>query len=343
MASLASVALVPLVGPFHTRWPRYTVVHVREAVKAVAPDVVALAPLAPGALADPAWQDTDEVALPHTVVPWARAAGVAVTEVGLRPGEALDPGDVSASQDLQRFLGQYEAGQARLAQVRASEAPVRRLLESALDLRRVGTELLPAIREHQAERERLLGAGPGTEWLEERAAVTATRALGSGGRRIALLAAVDQVPVLEELLDGRARLVEVPDVDAGEEGRQRALLDVAMRGDAADVDSLLASLADLPQPEARYHEANLHLAAERQEEALASLQRLLRLDFVEPYFLPGFALARLGQVYDLVERRADALKAYRGVLALSYAPAAAVAAATAGLEEPFSLYAPADG
>ena len=340
MASLASVALFPLVGPFHTRWPRYTVVHVREMLRAFEPDVVALAPLAPGALSVPAWQDTDEVALPHTVVPWARTTGIPVVEVGVAADDPLDPGDATAIDDLQRFLEQYEAGKVRLAQVRASEAPVRRLLESPLDLDRVRRELLPAIEEHHAERERLLGSGPGTEWLEERAAVSATRALSSGGRRIALLASVDQVPVLASVLTGHAHLVEVTDVDAGEEGRRRALLDVAMRGDVADVDALLASLAEVQAPEARYHEANLLLASERVDEALASLQRLLRLDFVEPYYLPGFALARLGQVYDLVDRRDDALKAYRGVLALSYAPAAAVTAATHGLEEAFSAYEP---
>jgi len=340
MASLASVALIPLVGPFHTRWPRYTVVHVRELVRAYAPNVVALAPLSPGALASPGWQDTDEVALPHTVVPWALRAGVELVEVGLAPDDPLDPGDTAAASDLYRFLEQYEAGQSRLAQVRASEAPVRRLLEAPLDLGRITAELVPAIEAHQAERERLLGKGPGTEWLEERAAVTATRTLASGGRRIALLAEVDQAPVLISVLEGHANLVDLEEVDAGEEGRQRALLDVAMRGDAADVEALLESLAELHLPEARYHEANLFLAAQRPEEALSSLQRLLKLDFVEPYFLPGFALARLGQVYDLAQRRSDALKAYRGVLALSYAPAAALEAARAGLEGPFSLYEP---
>lgn len=338
MASLASVAIVPLVGPFHTRWPRYTVVHVRELLKSFSPDVVALAPLAPGDLAAPTWQDTDEVALPHTVVPWARRVGVPVVAVGLAPDDALDPGDQQASDDLERYLQQYEAGKQRLARVRAAEAPIRQLLGSALNLGRIRAELVPAIAAQQAERELVLGKGPGTAWLEERAALVASRALSSGGRRIALLAGVDSVPALTEVLRGHCQLVEVAEVDAGDEGTQRALLDVAMLGEVEDSTILLRRLAELAVPEARYHEANLLLAASRPQEALDSLERLLKLEFHEPYYLPGFALARLGQVYDLAHARDEALRSYRGVLALEWAPAAAVAAATAGLAAPFGLY-----
>lgn len=338
MASLASVAVLPLVGPFHARWPRFTVVHVREMIRSFSPDVVAVAPLAPGDLGTPAWQDTDEVALPHTVVPWATRTGTRVVEVGLAAGDPLAPGDDLAATDLERYLGQYEAGLRRLAQVRAAEAPVHRLLAAALDLGRIRNELVPAIAAQQAERELVLGKGPGTRWLEERAALVASRALGTGGRRIALLAGVDLVPMLTEVLGGHAELVELAEVDAGAEGEERALLDVAMRAETLDSGPLLSRLAEVERPEARYHEANLLLADSRPEEALDSLLRLLRLDFQEPYYLPGFALARLGQVYDLAERRDEAVKSYRGVLALAWAPAAAVAAATAGLVSPFGLY-----
>jgi hypothetical protein len=338
MASLASVAILPLVGPFHTRWPRYTVVHVREMLASFQPDVVALAPLAAGAMRSPAWQDTDEVALPHSVVPWAVRGGTRVVEVGLASNDPLDPGDDRAAADLERYLDLYEAGQRRLAQVRAAEAPVRRLLAGSLDLGRIRAELLPAIASQQAERKAVLGEGPGTRWHEERAALMASRTLASGGRRIALLAGVDLVPILATVLEGHAELVELPEVDAGEEGARRALLDVAMRAEASDPAALLRRLAELDEPEARYHEANILVADARPDEALDRLVDLLRLDFHEPYYLPGFALARIGQLYDLAQRRDEALKSYRGVLALSWAPAAAVAAALAGVASPFGLY-----
>jgi hypothetical protein len=72
------------------------------------------------------------------------------------------------------------------------------------------------------------------------------------------------------------------------------------------------------------------------------LERALRTDFQEPYYLPGFLLARLGQLYDLAGQRDAALRSYRGVLALSYAPLEAAEAATSGLVEPFGA-APAPG
>ena len=59
-------------------------------------------------------------------------------------------------------------------------------------------------------------------------------------------------------------------------------------------------------------------------------------DFREPYLLPGLLLARLGQLRDLAGRRDRALQAYRGVLALAWAPHEARAAARAGLEAPFA-------
>ena len=222
--------------------------------------------------------------------------------------------------------------------MRAAESPIRQLLASALDLGRIRTELLPAIASQQAERELALGKGPGTGWLEERAALLASRALSSGGRRIALLAGVDWVPVLGAVLASHAELVEPAEVDAGDEGAERALLDVAMRGEVEDPTALLRRLAELTTPEARYHEANLLLAASRPQQALDSLLRLLKLEFHEPYYLPGFALARLGQVYDLAGMRDEAVRSYRGVLALSWAPTTAVAAARAGLASPFGLY-----
>lgn len=355
------MTVIPLVGPFHTRWPRYTVVHVRQMVKAFAPDVVALEPLAGDALDDPRWQDTDEIALPHTVVPWARRAGVPVVAAGLLglgggSGADLgaaesdsqvdsqtpvrdpqDPGDPQAEADLVRFLEQYEDGKRRLAAVEAALAPVRELLAQSLGPERLQAELLPAIAAQQAERRQLLDRGPGDGWLEERAAVVASRALATGGERVALLAAVDRVPALERVLRDEVELVPPPPVDAGEEERQRALLDVAMRGEVDDVAALLRSLAEVEAPEARYHEANLLLANAHPAEALERMEELLRLDFQEPYFLPGFTLARIGQLYDLADRRSEAQRSYRGVLALSYAPAAARNAATSGLDRPFEL------
>jgi hypothetical protein len=108
-----------------------------------------------------------------------------------------------------------------------------------------------------------------------------------------------------------------------------------MRGNPADPAAVLERLRGLDFAEARYLEANLLLGHGRGTEALEVLEAASRGDFDRPYYLPGFLLSRLGQLYDLDGNRRAALRAYRGVRALSYAPPEALEAAAAGLEAPF--------
>jgi tetratricopeptide (TPR) repeat protein len=107
--------------------------------------------------------------------------------------------------------------------------------------------------------------------------------------------------------------------------------------DVPEVGNLLAQLRQLQWPEARYHEANLLLANGHLVEALEILEKASQGNFTEPYYLPGYLLARLGQLYDLKGERKAALRCYKGVRALSYAPLEALAEATKGLERPFEL------
>ena len=355
MGLSAYIALFPIAGPFHTRWPRYNVVHVRDSVAAFAPDVIALTPLAPGALSDPIWQDTPELPLPHTIVPWALRVGVPVVEVGLAPGDPQDPGLGGSAEDLKRYLEMYEDGAKRLRRVDVALGPITELLSGPLDLSGVISDLLPAIERHQKIQTEELGAGPGDEWREQRAALIASRSLaalrsaalhrqGNATLRLAIVAEVDRVPALHRALSGPAaaasgvdvEIVQAPPVGTGEEGRVRALLDAAMAG-VGQPESLLRSLAAIEAPEARYHEANILLENGHPAEALERLEELVSGDFQEPYFLPGFALARLGQLRDLAAKREDAMRSYRGVMALTYAPQAAREAAAAGLKTPFGL------
>ena len=339
MPNAPGVVVIPLLAAFHLRFPHYTVLHVLETVKAARPDALALTPLPPGALQEPAWQATEEVALPHAVVPWARRTGLSVHEVG-----AL----VGADDEVERFrayLAQFDAGRERLRRVEAALAPVREVPARPLDAGAVHARLLPAIRAYQRGRTEALEEGPGTAWQAARAAAMAERIAALPYARVAVLAGVDDVPALEDALRGLVALEPVPAVptDLGEAGRERALLDAAMRGDAADPAALVTRLRDLPQPEARYHEANLLLRHGHAAEALALLEQASTQDFQEPYYLPGFLLARLGQLYDLDGRRDAALRSYRGVLALSFAPVEALEAARAGLQQPFRWQAAVDG
>jgi len=330
-AARQSVTVVPLLGPLHLRLPQYNALSVLRSVEAFEPDVVALVPLLPGSLADPAWQDCAELPLPHTVVPWARRTGTPLAEVGHRTD------DESAESDFRSYLQSYDGGRALLASVDAEEGPVRELLERSLTLDSVLDELLPAVERFQQRRREAFGEGPGTGWLEQRAVRTAEAVLALDGARVALLAGADDVPALQAALAERVRLERPPRPAVDDAVRRRSLLDYAMRGEAPDPQALLGQLQEIDEPEARYLEANLLLQVGETQEALEVLEHASTLDFVEPYYLPGFLLSRLGQLYDLVGRRDAALRAYRGVRALGYAPAEAVRAAEAGLERPFAL------
>lgn len=342
MKSPRRVTVVPLVGPFHTRFPLYNVVHVRELLRGLEPNVVALAPLPPGALARPGWRATSEIALPHTVVPWAEQRGLPVVAVGSVAGAPGEPGEAGDEEAFQRYLSEFDAGRTHLRQVQAALRPVEDLLGRALDLGRVLGELVPALTEYDALRREMFGEGPGTGWQGQRAARMAERVLALDGPHVAVLVQVDDVSALTAALAGEVD-VHYPahpialSEQAAKEARQRSLLDVAMRGEVEDPAGLLAQLRELGTPEARYLEANLLLTHGHAAEALEKLAQLASGDFQEPYYLPGFVLARLGELHDLAGDRQAALRAYRGVLALSYAPPEAEEAAVAGLERPFSV------
>lgn len=336
------VTVIPLVGPFHTRFPLYNVVHVRELLQLLEPDLVALAPLAPGALSAPDWRATSEIALPHTVVPWAQRRGVPVVAVGSVAGTPGEPGEAGDEEAFMRYLGEFEAGRGHLRQMKTALAPVEDLLSRALDLGRIFTELVPAIAEYDELRRTAFGDGPGTGWQAERADRVAERVLAQDGAHVAVLVGVDDLAALRTVLARHVTVEEPPhrlalSEPAASEAKQRSLLDVAMRGEVEDPAGLLGQLRNLAVPEARYHEANLLLAHGHAAEALEKLGALAAGDFQEPYYLPGFVLARLGELHDLAGDRQAALRAYRGVLALSYAPPEALEVAKSGLERPFHL------
>ena len=92
---------------------------------------------------------------------------------------------------------------------------------------------------------------------------------------------------------------------------------------------------EIGEPEARFLAAQVYLAAGQAEDAMRLMEEVSRSDFSTPEYLPGYLLARLGQLYDLNGQRDRALRAYRGVLALSWVPAEAREIALAGVRAPF--------
>lgn len=332
------MTLLPLMGAWHLRYPVYNTVSVLELTVRSQPDALALTPLTPEETrrlddpqADSAWQDTAEVALPATVVPWAQRQGVALYGV-------LEPSpDAAAEGDFRRYLSGYDHLRSAVAEVEAHLTPLDTLLPSPLTLARLEGEVLPLLAAHQQAREAAFGDGPGTDWWRARLRVMAERVLALPHKRVTVLASAEHVPLLRELLHPRAELQAdpPPEAAASDAVRERALLDVAFRGEVDDPGILIAQLRKLPSAEARFHEANLLLAHGHLLEALGVLETASRGDFSSPYYLPGYLLARLGQLYDLSEKREAAKRAYRGVLALSWVPREAKDAAVAGLETPF--------
>ncbi len=340
MDSPSRVTVVPLLGPFHTRSPLYNVVHVRALLQALKPDALALGDLPPGALDSPAWQATEQVALPHTVVPWAQRSKLPTYAVGSVAGQPGEPGEAGDTEAFMRYLGEFEAGRAHLRQLQAALGPVQELVSRGLDLGRVLEQLLPALERYDTQRRELFGEGPGTGWLEARASRTAERVAALPHEHVAVLVGVDDFGALARALGERVTVQGLPtrlDLDAAttREARERSLLDVAMRGEVEEPAALLAQLRELGTPEARYHEANLLLTHGHPAEALEVLKGVAGGEFHEPYYLPGFVLARLGELCDLAGDRQAALRAYRGALALSFAPPEAVASAQAGMKQPF--------
>ncbi|MBS3967776.1 MAG: hypothetical protein KGZ60_11030 [Truepera sp.] len=324
------LTLLPLLAALHLRYPSYNAVSVLELTAASAPEALATTALAPDSLSTPARQDTPEIALPMTVIPWAVGRRLPVY------GLAEPPADPNAEADFRHYLARYPAGQARLREVDAALDDLRATLNTALTLARITAELLPRLAAYHHLRERLFEDGPGTGWLRARVAVMAQRLLTLPQQRVTVLVCLDHLPFLHEALAGRADLAAPPEITASDAARERSLLDYAFLGEAPDPTSLLAQLREIRSPEARYHEANLLLAHGHAAEALELLEVASRGDFSRPYFLPGYLLARLGQLYDLAGQRDKAVKAYRAVRALAWAPAEALLAAQEGLQSPFS-------
>ncbi len=332
MTTPPRVTLVPLAAGLHLRWPRFNAAVLHALLRSESAEALALEALPATYDGDPSWQDHDELLLPWVAVPWARRAGVPVYGVH---EPSPDPG---AADDLARYLDGYPAARSVLDHVRALERPLSELLAAALTLPRLLDEVVPVLETSRAARLEAFGDGPANDWAESRAASVAQRILALEAGHTLALVPLDRYPSLREALTAAGAEVRRPsEPPVDDTARERALLDLAWRGDGADAGALVAQLRQLGHAEARYHAAGLLLAHAHPAEALEELEGALRLEFAEPWYLPGSLLARLGQLRDLAGRRPQALKAYRGVLALDWAPRDALLAARQGIERPFEL------
>lgn len=318
------------MGPFHLRYPAYNVVTVRDIVAANQPQALVTTVLETEDFNTPAWQDTLELALPHTVIPWAKKRNLPVYGVFEKTP------DPTALEDFKRFANEYPALKSKMMSVESLLRPLQTLLEQPLTLTRIENEVIPLLSDYQLEREKVFEDGPATDWLHQRARTMAQRILELPFERITVLASAEHIPFLQAELGDKALLESPPTVEPTEESRDRSLLDFAFRVDVPEPGNIIAKLRTMKQVEAKYHMANLLVANNHVAEALETLEQASHGDFSEPYYLPGYLLARLGQLYDLTDKRDAAIRAYKGVRALSYAPKEALESAEAGLKEVFT-------
>lgn len=321
--------LVPTLGPFHLLHPRYNAVSVLEYIRQYPPGQVLLASYGPEELAAGAWRDEGELALFH-VLPWARTAQI--------PVEALDTSaHLKAEADhFREALSQFPKGQEILASAGGLEERLRTLLTTPKPPQAFWSDAtLEELREYRAGYAERLGEGPATGFRRERMEKVAEtlKQRTPPQEPTVVLADLLDFALLHELLPGAQSPEPGPPTEAE---RQRSVLDRAWRlEESDDWGTLLGQLAEVEGPEAQYCAAQIYLAAGQPADALELLEGLIHTDFSFPEYLPGYALARYGQLADLSGQRDKALRAYQAVLALAWAPREAREIALAGQRTPF--------
>ncbi|MFC4425852.1 hypothetical protein [Deinococcus navajonensis] len=245
-------------------------------------------------------------------------------------------------EQFRTFLQQYPQGRERLrAAVQAERTFTDALMGPLTAAQLLGPALTAARTYHEALRS-ALDEGPGTRWQARRLDEVAARLTDLEG---ALLVPLDDLPGLLQRLPG-ATVPELTGFAPGERSRLRALADRAWQlQEGDDFGALLAALereagdAVTPRAELDAAAAGLCLAVGQLEDARTLLERAAHgLTDDQPRSLAGLTLARLGQVRDALGERELAMRTYRAVLALSYAPHVALETAHAGLEAPFVLH-----
>ncbi|ACO46429.1 hypothetical protein DEDE109153_00105 [Deinococcus deserti] len=245
-------------------------------------------------------------------------------------------------EQLRSFLGQYPQGRERLNTAARAEREFAAHLQGPLTAAHLlSAEFLDTARQYHADLRTALDEGPGTRWRVRRLDEIASQLQDHQG---VVLAPLDDLPELLDRLPG-ADWADVSTFSAGEMSRVRALADRAWQlREEDDLSALLSALdresgdAVTPRAELDSAAASIYLAVGQLGDARTLLERAVHaLNDDQPRSLAGLTLARLGQVRDAMGDRDLALRTYRAVLALSYAPRVALDAARAGLDQPFEL------
>lgn len=321
---MVRMVLLPSLGAFHLLHPRYNAATVLSILERAHPLVLYLASHSEEGLKEGRWREEDPL-LFH-LLPWAEERGIPVVALD---EEAHLKAEAEAFREA---LGQFPGGRLHLERMAAFDEALLALLKEPLTPEALASEaFLGRLREVYGGFAQAFGEGPATGFRKRRMARVAEALRGKEG---AVVADLLDYPFLAEAFPEALPKAHEP----GEAERERALLDRAWQlREEDDWGKLLEGLFALGSPEALYLAAQVYLAAGEWREALSLMEEVVRGDFQHPEYLPGYVLARFGQLLDLAGERERALRAYRGVLALSWAPEEARSIAQAGLRRPFRL------
>lgn len=328
MTAAPALTLVPDLGDFFRIQPQFNAGTVVELLRELGAGEVLWA----------SSEDPD-----HPLRDALPAAGIAIRE-----GFTRDWAWAQADREkLAEYLQQYPQGRERLRDAGRAEIAFSEVLTSPLSPARIlGEDMLAAIRAYHDTTREQLDEGPGTLWRERRLGELA-QALQE--RKGAVVVPLDDIPHLLELLP-EAGVPDLTGFRPGETSRLRALADRAWQlSEDDDLNMLLEAVmresgdAVTPRAELDAAAASIYFAVGElgaARELLEKAAHALHDDL--PRSLPGLVLARLGQVRDAQGERELALRTYRAVLALRYAPQVAQEVAQAGLSAPFQMELPED-
>ncbi len=246
-------------------------------------------------------------------------------------------------EQLQDILSQYpQQGMPRLRAAAKAEQTFSAIITQPMTIQRLlSPEIQEAVTAYHTALRNNLDEGPGTRWRQKRLEQQAAALAEQSGW---VMVPIDDLYDLKDLLPD-AILPAIENFVPSESSRLRALADRAAQiSESDDLNALLDALdrekgdTVTSKVELDASIASLYMAVGHLKTAKSFLEKAAhQLTDDLPRSQAGLVLARLGQVRDALGERELAQRAYRAVLALSYAPSIAIKTAEAGLAAPFQL------
>ncbi len=303
--------IIPTLGAIHLLHPRYNAVSVLELITSISPSQILLASVGPKEFSDQAWRDDNELSFFH-LLPWAEKSNISVL-----PLDTLEHKKAEEGQ-FKEALNMFPKGKEILKQWGALEGELAEFLSKpkmAQDF--FDADALSPLQLYLSKQAELVEEGPGTGHRKARMQNVAEEIVNRDPA-VVLVDLLDYLPLLDALGQSPSKLNFPPSSEA--EGN-RAILDRAWQlNPKDDWAGLLGQLQQVDGPEAMFCASQIYLAAGQTQDAFDVLEQLVHTEFNEPEYLPGYVLARYGQIAGMLGKSEVEQKAFTAVLALRWAP-----------------------